>query len=258
VPSEYSNTDSFRSASFRSVDLTGATFRDCDFSDVRIVSSVATNLHICGFGGSATGVVVDDVDVTAYVSAELDRRYPERVQLRDARTVSELRDAWRRLDELWLELLSRADELPNGLRYERVDGEWSFVETLRHLVFAVDVWVRRMLVEEDAAFHPTGLPPTDYPADGLAELGIELDGDVPYPEIVALHGACRAAVQQALDELTDGQLDEVRTGVPAPAWGTESFTAGECVRVVLEEHCEHHRYADRDLRALEERTPPNS
>jgi uncharacterized damage-inducible protein DinB len=254
VPSDHRDTDSFRGASFRGVDLTGATFRDCDLSDVRIVSSVATGLRVSGFGGSAAGVVVDDVDVTAYVAAELDRRHPERVQLREARTLHELREGWRRLDELWSELLARADELPSGARYERVDGEWSFVETLRHLVFAVDVWVRRMLLDEDATFHPLGLPPTDYPAEGLAELGVEPDADVPYADIVALHAACRAAVQQALAELSDGQLADVRTGVPAPAWGTESFTVEECVRVVLQEHCEHRRYADRDLRILEGRT----
>lgn len=254
VPSEHRDTDAFRGASFRGVDLTGATFRDCDLSDVRVVSSVVTSMRVAGFGGTAAGVVVDDVDVTAYVSAELDRRYPERVQVRDARAVRELRDAWRHLDAQWVALLSRAEALPIGLRDERVDGEWSFVETLRHLVFAVDVWLHRMLRREDASFHPLGLPPTDYPSDGIAELGVELDAKVPFEDVAALHGACRAAVGQALDELTDGELDDVRTGVAAPAWGTESFTVGECVRVILQEHCEHRRYADRDLRVLEERT----
>ena len=34
------------------------------------------------------------------------------------------------------------DGLPPDLLHERVDDEWSFIETLRHLVFATDAWVR--------------------------------------------------------------------------------------------------------------------
>lgn len=36
-------------------------------------------------------------------------------------------------------------------RHERVDDEWSLVETLRHLVFAADVWMGRMILESASA-----------------------------------------------------------------------------------------------------------
>ena len=41
--------------------------------------------------GYVRNLVVNGVDVTGYVDAELDRRHPERVQLRQARTVDAIR-----------------------------------------------------------------------------------------------------------------------------------------------------------------------
>jgi DinB superfamily len=32
------------------------------------------------------------------------------------------------------------------LLHESVGGEWSFIETLRHLVFATDSWIRRAIL----------------------------------------------------------------------------------------------------------------
>jgi hypothetical protein len=53
--------------------------------------------------------------------------------------------------------------------HRRADDEWSFVETLRHLAFAVDVWVSRIVLGEPMPYHRLGLPPTDYPTAGAAE-----------------------------------------------------------------------------------------
>jgi uncharacterized protein YjbI with pentapeptide repeats len=129
----------FADATFQGADLSGATFRGCDFSHVRIVGSEITGLRVSGFVGAAGAVVVDDVDVTEFVRSELDRRYPEREQLRDARTADEFRAMWDTVERLWAETLVRAEQLPEAVRHERVDDEWSLVETLRHLTFAVDV-----------------------------------------------------------------------------------------------------------------------
>lgn len=41
-----------------------------------------------------------------------------------------------------------------------VDGEWSFSQTLRHLVFATDIWLGRAILGSDD-FHPLGLEPVD-------------------------------------------------------------------------------------------------
>ena len=119
------------------------------------------------------GLVVNGVDVTAYVDAELDRQYPERRQAREAATAEELRAAWVRISELWSETVARAERLPETARFERVDGEWSIAETLRHLVFATDAWAGRTILDREAPFHPQGLSHTEYPRDSAAAIGLD-------------------------------------------------------------------------------------
>ncbi|MGI8722342.1 MAG: DinB family protein [Geodermatophilaceae bacterium] len=249
---DYTHTDAFRGATFTSADLTGATFRDCDLSQVRIVASRVADFRVSGLHGSIGTVVVNDVDVTAYVSAELDRRYPERLQLRTMRTADDYRAMWATVERLWSETLASAERLPESARQERVDDEWSLVETLRHLVFADDVWVGRMILDEPG-YHRLGLPPTDYPAAGMSELGIDLDARPSYAEVLELHAERRIRMRGAVAGVTDRDLERIRTAVPAPAWGEESHSLGECLRVVMREHCEHRRYAVRDLALVETR-----
>lgn len=250
APLVHANTRAFRGASFHYADVSGATFRDCDMRGVRIVSSFVDGLVVSGFSGRSGPVVVDDVDVSAYVAAELDRRHPERIRLREATTVADLRAVWAELERLWSETLARAARLPEAARHERVHGEWSLVETLRHLTFAVDTWVGGWLRGEEAPFSPLGVPPTDLATDGWRAMGLDPDARPSYAEAAALFADRQARVRRALDEVTDEQLAELRTATPVPAWGEESHPVGECLRVVLEEHCEHRRFAERDLAAL--------
>ena len=70
------------------------------------------------------------------------------------------RTTWADVESLWAGTVERARELPAGGEHERVDGEWSFVETLRHLVFVTDAWVGRAVLGRPAPYHPLGLPPT--------------------------------------------------------------------------------------------------
>ena len=44
------------------------------------------------------------------------------------------------------------------LLHESVDGEWSFIETSRHLAFATDAWVRRVILGDPAPWDPLDLP----------------------------------------------------------------------------------------------------
>jgi uncharacterized damage-inducible protein DinB len=195
-------------------------------------------------------VVVDDVDVSEYVAAELDRRHPERVLLRDARSADDLRAVWAELERLWDDTLARAAELPEAVLQERVDGEWSFAETLRHLAFAVDTWVNGWLRGEPAPFSPLGVPPTDLGPEEWRTIGLDPDARPSCTEAAALFAERRRLVREAMGEVTDAQLPEVRTGTPVPAWGEESHDVAECLRVVLEEHIQHRRFAERDLAAV--------
>ena len=50
-------------------------------------------------------------------------------------------EAWDILERLWGGTAGRARRLQPELLHEPVDGEWSFIETLRHLLFATDSWI---------------------------------------------------------------------------------------------------------------------
>jgi uncharacterized damage-inducible protein DinB len=251
MPDEYDTTDEFRGASFQRADLTGTTFRDCDFTGARIIGSLIGDLTIDGYWGEGGGVVVNGVDVTAFVQAELDRRNPEREPAREARTAEEIRDTWTLLEELWADTLAHAEQLPEAARHERVDEEWSLVETLRHLVFAVDVWVGRMILGDDEpAFHPLGLPATDFAPETVAGLGLDADASPTYADALAALGERRVQMRAVVDVVTDEELDEVRTAVRVPAWGEETHTVRAVLRVMLDEFCAHRIFAERDLARL--------
>lgn len=48
----------------------------------------------------------------------------------------------------------------------QVNDEWSFAQTLRHLVMATDVWLRGAILEIEQPYHPIGQPNADYETDG--------------------------------------------------------------------------------------------
>jgi len=250
MPEQYSQTNAFRGAAFTASDLSGARFRDCDLSGVRITGSHVADLRVSGYGG----VVVNDVDVTDFVTAELDRRYPERLQLRAMCTADDYRAMWDTVERLWGETAARAERLPEAARHERVENEWSFVETLRHLVFATDGWVGRMIRGEQVPYPPVALPPTDFSPEATTGLGMDLDATPSYAEVAALHADRRGRVRDVLTPLTDAELEQPRTAALGLAeWGEETHSVGECLRVLMDEHCEHRRFAERDLAVLEAR-----
>ena len=73
------------------------------------------------------------------------------------------REAWHILDRLWEGTLDRARRFTPDQLHECVDGEWSFIETLRHLVFATDCWVRRAILGDPSPWDALGLPLAELP-----------------------------------------------------------------------------------------------
>jgi hypothetical protein len=244
-------------AVFDTCTLEGSRFRDCNLSGVTVVSSYVENLRVSSLHGQGGRVVVDDVDVSEYVAAELDRRFPERVALRALTDPDDYRALFAILEERWDETLHRAELLPEPARYERVDGEWSLVETLRHLVFADDCWISRQYFESDDAFHPLGVPPTDCPPDQREGLGLDDDAQPAYDDVAALFRDRRTRLRELLVAVTDADLEQPRTAVMVPVWGEETHTGAECLCVLLEEYSSHRRYAERDLAVLTSQPPPS-
>ncbi len=248
---EHHDTDAFRGARFTGADLTGATFRACDLRSVKVVDSWLVDVNLSGMVGNLR---VNDVDVTAFVEAELDRRHPERVQLRAVRTSDDHRAMWNTIERMWAATVDRARRLPESARHERVDDEWSFVETTRHLVFATDAWVGRPVLDDPMPFHPLGLTHTSYPAADAAAIGINLDARPSFDQVMEVRADRMAQVRRIVDGLTEEELARQCTRSPAPGYPDERRSVGECLRVVMDEECEHHRYAVRDLRVLDART----
>lgn len=232
-----------REAVLRHVDLTGARMRGVLLEDVELTGAVG-------------GLVVNGVEVAPLVDAELDRRDPDRALVLRPDGADGFRRAWDVLERRWAPTYERARELDPGLLHERVDGEWSFTQTLRHLLFATDAWVGRALLGDPEPWHPLDLPFEQLqPVEGIPR---DDDARLSLDEVLALRRERWATVRRVLDDLTDERLAEttepVATPEGRPGWPPpRGFPVRQCLSIVLEEEWEHRQYAERDLDALEGR-----
>lgn len=250
--------DDLSGSRFDRVDLTGAEFRAVDLAhsrfrgvDLRGVVMTGVELVDVRIDGEIQNLLVNGVDVAPLVETELDRRDPERAMMRPTRPAG-FRDAWDLVEQRWDDTVERARGLDPGLLHESVDGEWSFIETLRHLLFATDAWVRRAIVGDAAPWHPLDLPWDEMPDTP----GVPRDRRArpSLDEVLALRRDRMTTVRSVVDDLTDESLDAHTEPVDAPGWPpAERFTLRECLLVVLNEEWHHRRFAERDLDALESR-----
>lgn len=248
MAAEYAQSDQFRGAHIHLCDLAALEIRDCEVSGLRIVDCYGSDVYL---GGDFERVVVNDVDVTAYVEGELDRRHPTRVLARDAASSDDYRTAWDAIETLWAATLERARLLPEGKLHEQVNGEWSFVETQRHLLFASDAWLGNAVLEEEAPYHQWGFPAGGMPPDAAAKLGLVLEATPTLDEVLAPRLARMATMRSVVDGLTAAELDRVCDRKPADPYPDQEYVVRRCLKVVLKEEAEHHRYAVRDLAVLE-------
>jgi hypothetical protein len=242
--------DQFRGTCFEVADLRGARFIDCDLTGVTVRDGWLVDVSISGYLSNFT---VNGVDVSGFVNAELDRRHPERVQFRAGETAGDLRALWDTIERLWKETMERAARLPAPARAESVNEEWSFEQTLRHLIFITDAWASRTVLDEPMPYHPIGLPQSWYPAGDAAALGIDLSALPDYAEIVDARRDRMSVIRHIVDTLTDEGLARRCHRSPAPGYPDEEPTVVECISVVMDEEIEHHRFAVRDLAVLETR-----
>lgn len=251
---DLSNTDLFGSrvervdlsgADLRMVDFARARLRDCDFRGVVMRGVELVDVDI---SGEIDNLVINGIDVVPLVEAALDERYPLRAAMRPQDPTG-FREAWNIVEELWAGTVDRARRLDPALLHESVGGEWSFIETLRHLAFATDAWVRRAILGDPAPWHPLDLPwdtMPDFP-------GIPRDREVrpSLDEVLELRRDRMSTVRTLVDSLTDATLAEQTTPVEAAGWPrSRSFPVSQCVSIVLNEEWEHRLYAERDLSAL--------
>lgn len=241
-------------ATFERVLLRDVTFHDVDLSRTRIRAAYLDGVRMTGVEvadleiyGELGRLVVNGVDVVPLVEAELDRRTPERALMRPTDAAG-FREAFAVLDRLWAGTVDRARALPPDKLHEQVDGEWSFVETLRHLGFAHACWVGGVVLSDPSPWHPLDLPWDEAPSVD----GVPWDRDVrpSLDEVLALRAARRATVAEVLESLDDEELARPVTSATPFMTEAESLSVVQCLRVILNEEWEHRLYAERDLAVL--------
>lgn len=243
-------------ASLDEVRLNHSTWRNVDLSDSDIRATGLYRVRMRGvelcdvdITGELIRVTVNGVDIGPLVEAELNRRDPDRALIR-ATDVEGLRAAWTMLTARWAQTVERARALPPEALHEQVGGEWSFIETLRHLAFATESWVGRTLLGDPSPWHALSLPWDEMaetpgvPRDRAARPSLE--------EALALRTDRQAMVQRYLDALTDEGLAAEVVVPEGPGWppAGERIPVQECLSVVLNEEWEHRLYAERDLAVL--------
>ena len=229
-------------ARFEDVDLTNARFRLVDLTGVTIRGAALVNMDM---SGQIKDLRVNGVDVVPLVEAELDRRYPDRVKMRPA-DADGFREAWDALERLWPRTVERARGMAPELLHAQVDGEWSFIETLRHLVFATDAWVKRAILGDPSPWDRLDLPHDEMPD----QPGIPRDRDArpSLDQVLALRADRMATVRRVIADLTDEELAGVTEPVLEPGYPEpESFAVRRCLLAILNEEWEHRLYAERDF-----------
>ena len=255
--------DDLTGSRFDRVDLTGAELFAVDLSRARLRGVDLTGVVMTGvelvdarIDGEIQSLVVNGVDVAPLVEAELDRRDPDRAKMRPSDPAG-FREAWDVVERLWDGTVERARALDSGLLHASVDGEWSFIETLRHLAFATDAWVRRCILGDPSPWHRLDLPWDEMPdAPGVPR---DRDARPSLDEALALRRDRMATVRAVVDDLTEASLAADTEPVDAPGWPQpRSYPVRQCLLIVLNEEWHHRLFAERDLAALQGRADASS
>ncbi len=225
-----------RGARFVEADLSGVVMRGVDVSGADIDAPWLSHSEFLRVNG---------VDVIPLVEAELNRRFPGRADRR-AEDPDSLRAAWATLEHTWAATLERVAAMPAGTVDVSIGGEWSFAQTLRHLVRATDRWLGQAILEIDQPFHPIGLRPGA--PDNDVDVTVSATVTPSYAEVLEVWAGRVAMVRDFLATVTAKELAATHEGPHDP---NSQETTLSCLHVILEEEWEHHRFAVRDLDAIE-------
>lgn len=231
---------------FDDEDLTGAEFRECDLSRARLVGVIMQDAEIDGL---VTNLVVNGVEVMPYVEAELDRRHPVRLLIRSDEP-ADLREAWRQLRDDWATTTEQVRSMPADSEHHGVDGEWSMVDTLRHLVFVHDSWFRRCVLGLTEPFTAIGLGP-QFAMD-QEENGLDPSAQPGLDEVLAVRIRQASEIETWLAEVTPDQLAQTAPVPDDDRWPpyAKGRTVRQCLGTVLNEEWAHHGFCKRDLDKL--------
>lgn len=242
----FDRSEELQGATFSGVNLRGARFVESDLSGVVMRGVEMRDADIDApwlfEGGSFR---VNGVDVTAFVEAELNRRFPGRAERR-AEDPEGLRAAWEKIERTWAATLVRVAAMPADTVDVSVGGAWSFAQTLRHLVFATDLWLGRTVLEIEQPFHAIGQPDAgteDHP-------GLDRSSAIDGPTYAEILDARADRITMVRDFIAAATPDELAAARRNPHASDYPETTLSCLHTILEEEWEHHRFAVRDLDAI--------
>ena len=243
----FSHTRELKEAQFVDADLRGARFIETDLSGAVMRAVEVSGVEIdAPWLVHGKPLVVNGVDVVPFVEAELNRRFEGRADRR-AGTPAGLRTAWSAVDRAWVAAVDRAATMPADAVEVSVAGEWSFAQTLRHLVLATDLWLGLTILALDQPFHPLGLcwqGAEETPFDP----SIFVVDTPSYADVLKARAGRVAMVREFLATVTPEELKTPRQN----PWSPERpETTLSCLHVILEEEWEHLRFALRDLDVIE-------
>jgi len=244
----FTRSDDLQGAEFVDADLRGARFVGADLSGVvmRGVEVRGADIDAPWLSNGESFLGINGVDVIPFVEAELNRRFPGRADRR-AMDPDGLRAAWAALERTWAATLERVAAMSASTVDVSVGGEWSFAQTLRHLVLATDTWLGRGILEIERPFHPVGLAGPGAEEDGL-DMSVFTAATPSYAEVLEVRAGRVAMVREFLATVTSDELAATHRNPWSPEYPETTLS---CLHVILEEEWEHHRYAVRDLGSIE-------
>jgi hypothetical protein len=239
---EFINAD-LRGARLVDTDLSGSRFQEVSFRYAKLRGVDFMHAEIWG---QVAGLVINGIEIEPLIEAELERRHPGRATL-FARDVDGVRASWTTIENLWADTVDRARRLPEAKLHEQVHGEWSFLETLRHLVMVDDGFIRQVR-EPDRPWYPHGTPHTPF-RDAFASI-VDLDADPSSAEVFAAREERMAEVR---DLVASFDIDELRRVAPQSShdFSGMDLPVRYCFWRMVNEEWEHHSFAVRDLEVLE-------
>ena len=140
--------------------------------------------------------------------------------------------------------LSRAATYAEEDLQRGVDGEWSTVQSLRHIVLVIDLWLSRTIGGERDPFHPMALPPSFMPPKLFPDCSIDPDAEPTFEEAATVVRQRLEALDRYVDTLTsnEGELER--------AIESHARTVGGGLSVIFNELSAHDRFINRDLDQL--------
>jgi hypothetical protein len=243
---------------FEHCDMAGSVFHDVNlcgamFEDVNLAGATIRNANLEGFrieDANIEGLSVFGFRVDELIEAELDRRDPEqaRLKMRDPYDVEAVCEVMARLEELRAAFRQRLRATGAGLLAARPNAdEWSALENVRHLLFAEDLYLNRLILQNDKPWNRLGLLP-DFLRSRAGYEGVGCEPSDDLETVLAAWDAVHADMRAFLVDLTPEKLHSPARNLD----GELTKTVGEILQGLARHDLEHIRQAEAALATLEQ------